>query len=88
MDEEEIDNWYEEEKEKILQKYLTGLEEKSKRDAAEKKFDEDMGALQEKYRQKFESFEKKEKPREKNKQIEAVKGKISSFLKEIKETYK
>ena len=50
MDEEDIDGWYEEEKQKLLDQYLAGIESHN-REEAEKAYNEKLSTLMAKYNQ-------------------------------------
>ena len=49
MDEDEIDNWYEEEKQKCMDEYVINIEKSKNHDEAEKGFDDRLGKVMEKY---------------------------------------
>lgn len=49
MDESEIDQWYEDEKQNAMDRYLKSLDENKNRDEAEKKFNEEMDKIMKKY---------------------------------------
>ena len=49
MKEDEIDQWYEEEKQKVMDDYLKEIEDKSKKEKSEEKFHEMMSRLSWKY---------------------------------------
>lgn len=59
MDMEEIDAWYEEEKEKIFNVYLQNKESKKNHEKAEKLYKESMNKTRKKY---SEMYEKSNKP--------------------------
>jgi len=87
MNEEEADAWYEEEKERIFQKYTMLFEQKG-REIAEKKFHEEMDKLMKDYNKKYDELAAKKKILEKIKPIEQANKKVEGFLKGIKEAYK
>ena len=49
MDEEEVDSWYEERKQKIFDGYLENIERNKNKEEAEKKYKEEMKKTREKY---------------------------------------
>jgi len=54
MDEEDIDSWYDEEKEKALDEYMKALNEKRDKKKAEKKYKEKTKKLRERYEKLYE----------------------------------
>ena len=54
MDEEDIDSWYDEEKEKLLEEYMKTLDGKKEKKEAEKKYKERMKKIREKYEMLYE----------------------------------
>ena len=73
MDEQEIDAWYEEEKEKCLEKYMSDVASLKSYEKAEGKYHEMLGRLMEKYNKMM---------------LEKVGGKESGRLKGILERIK
>ena len=61
MEEDEIDSWYEEEKQKLMDDYLKDLEDKKDHDVSQKKYEDKLNKLIEKYNKTME-----EKIRQKN----------------------
>ncbi len=54
MDDEEIDSWYEEEKQKCLDEYLREIETSKNHEEAEKRYNDKLGRLIGKYNQMME----------------------------------
>ena len=54
MDEEDIDIWYDEEKEKALDEYMKAINEKKDKKEAEKKYKKKTKKLREKYEKLYE----------------------------------
>lgn len=63
MDEDEIDSWYEEEKQKCMDDYLINIEKSGNHDDAEKKFDARLSKAMEKYNKLMNDFLKKKNPK-------------------------
>ncbi|HLG23424.1 MAG TPA: hypothetical protein VI564_00675 [Candidatus Nanoarchaeia archaeon] len=76
MDEDEINEWYEEEKEKILEEYTLKLEEKKDREKAESEYHEKLGKVMEKYNKlMLEKLEPK-KQNKFNEMVEELRNKL------------
>ena len=58
MDEADIESWYDEEKEKALEKYMKDIDEKKNRKEAEKKYKEKTKKLRKKYARLYEKSRK------------------------------
>jgi len=54
MEENEIDSWYEEEKQKCMDDYLKDLEDKKDHDISQKKYEDKLNKLIEKYNKTME----------------------------------
>ncbi len=77
MDSEEVDSWYDEEKESIFEKFLLASEDKKNRKEAEKKYKKEMKKLKEKY---VKLSEKSNKPN----LIKKYSAKAQELVKKIK----
>ncbi len=77
MDLEELDIWYEEQKEKIFDEYVKAAENRENKQEAEEKYKENMKNVREKYTQ---LYEKTRKP--------TLKKKYSAKIKDLKEKIK
>lgn len=78
MDEEEIDAWYEEEKQKCMDDYLKGIEESKNHEAAEKRYKERLGKAIDKYNKLMEDAIKGRKSGIKS-VISNIKKAVSSY---------
>jgi hypothetical protein len=56
MDEEEIDSWYEEEKQKCLDDYLKEIENSKDHEVAERKYEAKLNKVMEKYNKLMTRF--------------------------------
>ncbi len=56
MDEEEINNWYEEQKQKCMDEYLSEIEKNKLHEEAERKYEEKLSKIMEKYSKLMEKF--------------------------------
>ncbi len=63
MDEDEIDSWYEDEKQRLLDEYTAEIEEKKNYDEAEKKYSQKMDKLVLKYNRRMEGKISAKKPK-------------------------
>lgn len=63
MEEEEIEEWYELEKENLTQELLDSLAKTKERDGLEKKYSEDLKRLHSEYEKRMEKFLVKKKSR-------------------------
>lgn len=79
MDDEEIDSWYEEEKQKCLDEYLKGIESSKKHEEAEKKYNERLDRLMGKYNQMMEKRMSGKKTGKFGKLISGI-GQMSAFF--------
>ena len=74
MELDEIDGWYEEEKQKYMEEYLKALEDKRPKEEAEKLYDDKLNKLLDKYnKMMLEKIENKKQSR------------LGSFISVIKE---
>jgi len=59
MEEEEVDSWYEEEKQKVFNEYLDNIEKNKNKEEIEKRYKEQMKKTREKY---MDLYEKSKQP--------------------------
>lgn len=81
MNNEELDAWYEEQKQQLLDQYVKRLEEKKSHKKVEEEFTNKIIKIHEKYEKLFEKHFKHKKTRE------SV-NKFISFMNKISELYK
>lgn len=75
MEEEGVDSWYEEERQKVFNKYLENIEKNENREEAEKKYKEEMKKIREKYMNLYEKSKKaSERAKVFKKNLEMIKG--------------
>lgn len=79
MDEEEIDNWYEEEKQKCMEGYLKDTETTKNHEEAEKKYDNMLNKIMAKYNKLMEEKLQNKKSGKFKNFISKIKTKINSL---------
>ncbi len=77
MDEEQINEWYEEQKEILLERYIKELEDKKDKDKAEQKFKQGMHKIMRKYNDLMRKYLGKQKIKRK------IKEKVDKVIKKI-----
>ena len=81
MEEEEIDSWYEEEKQKCMEEYLKNIETTKDHEEAEKKYNDKLNKLIDKYNQLMAKAIQGKKTGKLKKFISNIKRTIISFKK-------
>ena len=77
MDEEEVQNWYEDEKQQLFDNYIKDLEEGKDKELSEKKFNMKMEALIKKFNESMDkSIRSKEKMQRLQKKFDHLKEKL------------
>ncbi|MFH1642059.1 MAG: hypothetical protein ABIC04_04115 [Nanoarchaeota archaeon] len=85
MDEEEIDMWYEDEKEKAMSVYLEDLDKKKNKEESETKFKQRLKFLRDRYMILYEQGVKKKKKQDAfYKKIENIKNIIIKKMSWVK----
>ena len=85
MDEEEIDSWYDEEKEKAMAEYLSDINKKKDRKEAEEKYKGKLKSVREKYPIIYEKSVKRRKQIEfLCKKMEKIKNSLLNIIPWVK----
>ena len=85
MDEEDLEIWYDEEKEKALAEYMARVDKKEDHSKIETEYKKKLADLRKKYEEKYDSIIKKKKKKEESeKKIDAIKKKIIEKIPRLK----
>lgn len=80
MDEDEIDAWYENEKEKALDAYLEKINNIKERDKVESEYHKKLKEIMKKYEDLYNQSKKEKKLKKISKKLNSFKDKIISFF--------
>ena len=81
MDEADIESWYDEEKEKAIEKYMKAIDDKKNKANIEKKYKKRMRKIREKYEK---LYEKNRKPNF----VKKCSGKIKEYMNKLVDIYR